>query len=571
MSYLGLPVHFTVTPTGNVGIGSSQPRCALDVRGDIYATGNLTGSNLTIFGDTVTLATITSNTERVVITNNTPGPALTVRQAGSGVGYAVFECYDDDVGGGVALKVADGGNVGIGTSTPNYKLHVTGTISGETLLGNAAGVTGLAASAYVNATNATNITTGTLGKDRVASVLNGVGFAGAVGVGSTAPRQGSDLDVAGPTTFTLPVFPPRALTASVTNVTNAPHPRLNGQYTIEGSFTDLVGDDEAWYVTDGNSNTAWRTKTFYNPQFDSAGDPSAPISEYRTFVNNTINPFTQGDPVYGNFLTLTLPNFALIKGYTITRSDTLNETLGSWHLLGSSNAIEWRYLDTKTNYAWGANTRAHVSISNQTYYRYYRLVITANAAGDGVTARVSRMREWQLFGDIQEISGVRLYEPFSVWQNQGSTVPILSAEMDTARVGVGTTNPQEQFHIQNGAIRMTSLAGVTTRSISVNAQGNIVLTTSDENMKENIKPLRAGAIELNQLRPVSFYWKDKVANGSGQEYGLIAQEVGKIFPHMVSTNVDGTMSLDYVKLIPVLIKGYQEMLAEIEMLKSRLR
>lgn len=570
MSYLGQPVYLTVTPEGRVGIGSSQPRVgvALDVNGDIYATGTITGSNLTIFGDTVTLATITSNTERVVISNNTPGPALTVRQAGTGVGYAVMEAYDDETG--IAFKIADGGNIGIGTDVPMHKMHVVGTVSATTLLGDAAGVTGLATSAYTNTTNATNITTGTLAKDRVATVLNSTSFVGAVGIGSTEPRTGVDLDVAGGATYTLPVFPPRPLTANTTVIANAPQVRLNGTYTIAGSYPDTAGTNEAWYAVDGASNTAWRTNAYYTPSFDSGGDPNT--SQYQMFVNSTISPSYPGEPLYGNHLTLALPSFALIKSYSLTRWDTLNETPGSWHLLGSSNAVEWRYVDTKTNYSWasGSNAVAHVSLANSTYYRYYRMLITANAEGDG-SAKVSRIREWQLFGDVQAIAGVKMYEPLSIWQTQGSSTPMFYANTDTARIGVGTSTPQELMHIHDGNLRIGTLAGATTRSISVNALGNVIVTPSDASLKTNVRPLRAGAVELHQLRPVSFEWIDKTNYGTQTEYGLIAQEVATIFPNMVGTAPDGTLNVDYMKLIPVLIKGYQELLAEVEALKSRLR
>ena len=55
----------------------------------------------------------------VVIYNDGVGPALKVTQLGS---HPIADFYDDI--GMLAMRVADGGNVGIGTSTPQQALHV---------------------------------------------------------------------------------------------------------------------------------------------------------------------------------------------------------------------------------------------------------------------------------------------------------------------------------------------------------------------------------------------------------------------------------------------------------------
>jgi len=49
------------------------------------------------------------------------------------------------------------------------------------------------------------------------------------------------------------------------------------------------------------------------------------------------------------------------------------------------------------------------------------------------------------------------------------------------------------------------------------------------------------------------------------QYGLIAQEVEKVFPEMVKTiSADGYKGLDYPKLIPVLVEAIKEQQTQIE-------
>jgi len=82
---------------------------------------NLVASNVSVIGDFVTLNTVTSNTEQMIIENAGTGPGLKVTQTGN---EAIAEFYDD--GGVLAMKVADGGNVGIGTAIPTAALSVSG-------------------------------------------------------------------------------------------------------------------------------------------------------------------------------------------------------------------------------------------------------------------------------------------------------------------------------------------------------------------------------------------------------------------------------------------------------------
>jgi microcystin-dependent protein len=94
----------------------------------VYVDGTVRASNLEILGDFVTLNTVTSNTEQMVIVNAGTGPALKVTQTGAN---SIAEFYDD--GNVLAFKVADGGNVGIGTAVPTTKLDVVGILKANGL------------------------------------------------------------------------------------------------------------------------------------------------------------------------------------------------------------------------------------------------------------------------------------------------------------------------------------------------------------------------------------------------------------------------------------------------------
>ena len=118
---ISISVQAMTIKNGNVGIGTANPTQKLHIEGNIFAKGNVTCSNISVIGDFVTLNTITSNTEQVVVENAGTGPALKVTQTGNN---SVAEFYDKE--SGLAMIVGNNGNIGIGTNNPMAKLHVNG-------------------------------------------------------------------------------------------------------------------------------------------------------------------------------------------------------------------------------------------------------------------------------------------------------------------------------------------------------------------------------------------------------------------------------------------------------------
>ena len=90
-------------------------------------------------------------------------------------------------------------------------------------------------------------------------------------------------------------------------------------------------------------------------------------------------------------------------------------------------------------------------------------------------------------------------------------------------------------------------------------------TSSDERLKENIVDAPAGNID--SIKVCSFDWK---ADGTHQEYGFIAQELETVAPYaVIKGETDEDMwSVDYSKLVPMLVKEIQNLKAEVAALKG---
>ena len=98
-------------------------------------------------------------------------------------------------------------------------------------------------------------------------------------------------------------------------------------------------------------------------------------------------------------------------------------------------------------------------------------------------------------------------------------------------------------------------------------------TPSSRRFKEEITDMGDSSSKLLQLRPVNFYYKPEYDDGShALQYGLIAEEVEKIYPEMVGYDKDGRpASVKYQSLAPMLLNEAQKQNARVEKLEEENR
>jgi len=100
-----------------------------------------------------------------------------------------------------------------------------------------------------------------------------------------------------------------------------------------------------------------------------------------------------------------------------------------------------------------------------------------------------------------------------------------------------------------------------------------IQTTSDIKLKENVATIGNASEIINSLRGVTFDWKAT----QKKSYGLIAQEVEVILPELVEETVDNsldpnsesTKTVDYDKIVSVLIEGWKEQQSQIKDLQEQ--
>ncbi|MDM8162175.1 tail fiber domain-containing protein, partial [Labilibaculum sp. K2S] len=93
---------------------------------------------------------------------------------------------------------------------------------------------------------------------------------------------------------------------------------------------------------------------------------------------------------------------------------------------------------------------------------------------------------------------------------------------------------------------------------------------SDERLKSHIETLTGVLARIDQLRGVSYEFKDQQKYASGPQVGVIAQELQKVFPELVTKGADGYLAVNYSQLTAVLIQAVKEQQQQINDLKQQM-
>ena len=134
----------------------------------------------------------------------------------------------------------------------------------------------------------------------------------------------------------------------------------------------------------------------------------------------------------------------------------------------------------------------------------------------------------------------------------------VNGESNTIRIGGG-----QQAAFISGVYGVTSGSGV---PVYINSAGQLGTLTSSQKYKENIADMGDITSALMKLRPVTFYYKPEYDKGERtRQYGLIAEEVAKIYPDLVAWNPDGSpYTVRYQYLSSMLLNEVQKQRRQLE-------
>lgn len=119
-----------------------------------------------------------------------------------------------------------------------------------------------------------------------------------------------------------------------------------------------------------------------------------------------------------------------------------------------------------------------------------------------------------------------------------------------------------------------TFAGTSTITGDLNVTGDITaFFTSDEKLKHNVKTIPNAIEKVSKIGGYTFDWndlaKDLGIGGTDTEAGVLAQEVEKVMPEVVTTRETGFKAVRYEKLVPLLIQAIKELTEKVNKLENK--
>ncbi len=161
--------------------------------------------------------------------------------------------------------------------------------------------------------------------------------------------------------------------------------------------------------------------------------------------------------------------------------------------------------------------------------------------------------------------------------------------------GASTDNAVARFDLATGKLIQSSVVSIDdsgnmtgvssfTSNGTFNVTGNLTVTgngsfsgpltaqsytnTSDRNLKKDITPMTGAADLVDQLVPVKFRWK----TGDGKMvFGLIAQDVEKVIPEVVSISKGNIRSYDVGQVLAITLQALKETREEMRKLQEKIK
>jgi hypothetical protein len=318
-----------------------------------------------------------------------------------------------------------------------------------------------------------------------------------------------------------------------------------------GSYNTAIGFSSLYSNTTGNNNTAAGYESLY---FNSTGSNNT-ASGYQALYTNTTG---------GNN---TASGYQALLANTTGSNNTAN---GNLALLSNTTGAN----NTATGAAALQNT---TSGANNTAFGNQALNSNTTGKGNaaqGVNALFSNTTGIRNLG----IGSNALYANTTGGYNialgfdAGYNVTNGSNNIEIGTMGTAGDNNTIQIGVQ-GTQTSTAIAGifgttVTGSAVYVTATGQLGVLASSERFKTDVEEMGAASEKLAQLRPVTF--KLKTDSKRTMQYGLIAEEVAKVYPELVIRGAGGRIDgVRYEELAPMLLNVVQQQQAKLAAQEER--
>jgi Chaperone of endosialidase len=156
---------------------------------------------------------------------------------------------------------------------------------------------------------------------------------------------------------------------------------------------------------------------------------------------------------------------------------------------------------------------------------------------------------------------------FNIGLGSGAGSNIIAGSNNIEIGGAGTSDESNTIRIgDNGTQNATFIAGisatqVTGTAVEVTSDGQLGIAVSSARYKRDIHDMGGASAGLMELRPVTFRYKNDLS--ATLQYGLVAEEVARVYPELVTRGIDGKVqSVRYLEFTALLLNELQKQAKE---------
>lgn len=263
------------------------------------------------------------------------------------------------------------------------------------------------------------------------------------------------------------------------------------------------------------------------------------------------------------------------QSFTNNVSGSENSAYGSYSLVSATSGpndafgFEALYSCTTgtTNTAFGNSSGKSLTTANDCTFVGYD-ADTSALTSPGQTCIGSRVVSTGGFNTLLGFGAYGGDYCIAIGQNAGTVATTASSSIFIGNAGLAPDNNLIRIGYDQVSCYIAGIYGTTVSgsAVYVNSSGQLAPTASSKRFKENDRSLGDAEVQnwLAQLRPVSY--NEKEDHTKLNHYGLIAEEVEAIEGLRCLVRYDNAglvYNLDYIQLMPVLIKAVQFLLKKI--------